>query len=143
MPEKRQVQRKHYNTSVWSLALRKKIKTPNEQKIVNQFSEIIRELKLVIIGPIRQEILSGISNKNRFEELKGRISVFEDFPLESQDYELAAELYNKCRSKGIQGSHIDFLICSVAINNQLGILTLDKDFEKYQKHIPIKLEIFV
>ena len=131
------------DTSVWSLALRKKMKTPNEQKIVNQFSEIIRELKLVIIGPIRQEILSGISNKNRFEELKGRISVFEDFPLESQDYELAAELYNKCRSKGIQGSHIDFLICSVAINNQLGILTLDKDFEKYQKHIPIKLEIFV
>ena len=131
------------DTSVWSLALRKKIKTPNEQKIINQFSEIMRELKLVIIGPIRQEILSGISNKNRFEELKGRISVFEDFPLESQDYELAAELYNKCRSKGIQGSHIDFLICSVAINNQLGILTLDKDFEKYQKHIPIKLENFV
>ena len=131
------------DTSVWSLALRKKIKTPNEQKIVNQFSEIIRELKLVIIGPIRQEILSGISNKNRFEELKGKISVFEDLPLESQDYELAAELYNKCRSKGIQGSHIDFLICSVAINNQLGILTLDKDFEKYQKHIPIKLENFV
>ena len=128
------------DTSVWSLALRKKLKTINEQKIVNQFSKILRDLKLVIIGPIRQEILSGISNKNRFEELKEKISVFEDLPLESKDYELAAELFNKCRSKGIQGSHIDFLICSVAINYKLKILTLDKDFEKYQKYLPIKLE---
>ena len=128
------------DTSVWSLALRKKLKTTNEQKIVNQFSKIIRDLKLIIIGPIRQEILSGISNKNRFDELKEKISVFEDLPLKSKDYELAAELFNKCRSKGIQGSHIDFLICSVAINYKLKILTLDKDFEKYQKYLPIKLE---
>ena len=128
------------DTSVWSLALRKKIKTATEQKLINQFSKIIRDLKLVIIGPIRQEILSGISNRKRFEELKEKISVFEDFPLKSKDYELAAELFNECRSKGIQGSHIDFLICSVAINYQLKILTLDKDFVKYQEYVPIKLE---
>ena len=128
------------DTSVWSLALRKKLKKVNEQKLVNQFSKIIRDLKLIIIGPIRQEILSGISNKDKFDELKEKISIFEDLPLESKDYELAAELFNKCRSKGIQGSHIDFLICSVAINYKLKILTLDKDFEKYQKYVPIKLE---
>jgi hypothetical protein len=42
------------DTSVWSLALRKKDKTQIEQQIINYFSELIRDLKLVIIGPIRQ-----------------------------------------------------------------------------------------
>ena len=130
------------DTSVWSLALRKKDKTAIEQEIINHFSELIRELKLVIIGPIRQEILSGISNKIRYEELKNKISVFEDFTLETSDYELAAELYNECRGNGIQGSHIDFLICAVAINNQMSIFTLDKDFGNYQKIVPIKIENF-
>jgi predicted nucleic acid-binding protein len=74
--------------------------------------------------------------------LKNRISVFEDFTIKTIDYELAAELYNQCRAKGIQGSHIDFLICAVAINNQMSIFTLDKDFENYQKVFPIKIENF-
>ena len=128
------------DTSVWSLALRKKDKTSDEEKIVNIFTDIIRDLKLVIIGPIRQEILSGISNKIRFKDLKSKISVFEDLTIETNDYELAAQLYNECRSKGIQGSHIDFLICAVSINNQMSIFTLDNDFVNYQKYIPIKLE---
>jgi len=128
------------DTSVWSLALRKKDKTIEEESIISYFIDIVRDLKLVIIGPIRQEILSGISNKIRFEDLKSKISVFEDFRVETNDYELAAQLYNECRSKGLQGSHIDFLICSVSINNQMSILTLDKDFEKYQKFVPINLE---
>ncbi len=128
------------DTSVWSLALRKKDKTLDEEKIVNIFTDIIRDLKLVIIGPIRQEILSGISNKIRFEDLKSKISVFEDLSIETNDYELAAQLFNECRSKGIQGSHIDFLICAVSINNQMSILSLDNDFINYQKYIPIKLE---
>ena len=128
------------DTSIWSLALRKKDKTIEEESIVNYFTDIIRDLELVIIGPIRQEILSGISNKIRFEDLKSKISVFEDFSIKTNDYELAAKLYNECRSKGIQGSHIDFLICAVSINNQMTILTLDKDFENFQKFISINLE---
>lgn len=128
------------DTSVWSLALRKKDKTGSEEQIINYFSELIRDLKLVIIGPIRQEILSGISSKSKFEELKSRLSAFEDFTIETSDYELAAELYNQCRSNGIQGSHIDFLICAVAINNQMSILTLDNDFENYKRIFPIKIE---
>ena len=128
------------DTSIWSLALRKKDKTKDQEKVISYFSDIIRDLKLVIIGPVRQEILSGISNKIRFEELKNKISVFEDFIIDTSDYELAAQLYNECRSKGIQGSHIDFLICAVAINNQMSIFTLDKDFENYKEIIPITIE---
>lgn len=128
------------DTSVWSLALRKKEKTDSEKEIVNYLAKQIRDIRLVVIGPIRQEILSGISDIRKFEELKQYISIFKDHLIETKDYELAAEISNRCRNKGIQGSHIDFLICAVALNNNFSILSLDKDFNNYQKHIPIILE---
>jgi predicted nucleic acid-binding protein len=33
-----------------------------------------------------------------------------------------------CRANGVHGSNTDFLICSVAINHQLPVFTLDRDF---------------
>jgi len=128
------------DTSVWSLFLRKNQKSSQEDKIALQLSIIIRDLRLIIISPIRQEILCGISDRNKFIELKNILSVFKDHKIETKDYELAAELYNSCRSQGVQGSHIDFLICSVSINNKISIMTLDKDFENYKKIIPIQIE---
>jgi predicted nucleic acid-binding protein len=44
-----------------------------------------------------------------------------------------------CRKKGIQGSHIDFLICAVAELHEMSIFTLDKDFIRYATVLPIKL----
>ena len=41
--------------------------------------------------------------------------------------------------KGVQGSHIDFLICAVAVRLSVEIYTTDKDFLNYQKHLPIQL----
>ena len=128
------------DTSVWSLALRKKDKNDQELRIINQLSKIISNLDMVIIGPIRQEILSGINDKKKYEELREKISIFEDFQLHTYDYELAAELFNECRKHGIQGSHIDYLICAVAINNDMSILTLDNDFQLYKKHMKLKIE---
>ena len=127
------------DTSVWSLALRKKKLTKAEQKIVNEFKEIIHELRVAIIGPIRQELLSGISNEQKFVLLKEKLRSFEDLFINSNDYELAAEISNKCRINGIQGSHTDFLICAVALNNNLSIFTTDKDFSNYERYTDIKL----
>ena len=128
------------DTSVWSLALRKKARSTDEEAVVDRLSAIIRDLHLVMIGPIRQEILSGISDNARFEELRGKISVFPDFDITTADYELAAKFNNECRKNGIQGSHTDYLICSVAQNNNMSILTLDKDFQRYKEYIGIRIE---
>ena len=127
------------DTSVWSLALRKKTPTENEIKIINELKELIHELRVVIIGPIRQELLSGISNEIKFQTLKEKMRSFEDIHISSEEYENAAKIYNDCRKKGIQGSQIDYLICSVARSNNLSIFTTDKDFENYSKIIKIKI----
>jgi predicted nucleic acid-binding protein len=128
------------DTSVWSLALRKKDATESEQRIIAQLSTLILDLDLVIIGPVRQEILSGISDQKKFTTLRERLSIFEDFPITTHDYEVAAQFLNECRNHGIQGSYIDFLICAVAANHDMSILTLDQDFQNYQEYIKIRVE---
>jgi predicted nucleic acid-binding protein len=125
------------DTSVWSLALRKR--PTREDRTVTELTELICELRVAIIGPIRQEILSGISDPVHYKRLMDNLRSFEDTPIETEDYESAAHLFNHCRKKGVQGSHIDFLICAVSMRNNYSIFTLDGDFNHYKKYIEIKL----
>jgi len=123
------------DTSIWSLALRKKTLAPDEKRIVDEFKELIYELRVVVIGPVLQELLSGISDINKFKSLKNKLSSFETMKIGRKEYEMAAEISKICRRNGIQGSHIDFLIVSFAINNNIKIFTTDKDFSYYKKII--------
>jgi len=125
------------DTPIWSYALR--TRNNEYQYEIDQLKALIRDQRALIIGPIRQEILSGYSDLRKFRKLKEKLSCFENIPIQDIDYELAAELCNQCRKKGIQGSHIDFLICAVAKRIDVPIFTTDKDFSRYQKIISIKL----
>jgi predicted nucleic acid-binding protein len=127
------------DTCIWSAALRRgKVKN---QDSVNNLARLIKELRVHIIGPVRQEILSGIKTDKQFQELKSYFSAFPDLPLESADYEQAAEFFNVCRRNGIQGSNTDFLICSASHRRNLEIFTSDHDFLDFQKYLPIKLYV--
>jgi len=96
-----------------------------------------------LIGPIRQELLSGIKSDEQFNKLKRYLSSFPDYQIQSEDFVLAAQYFNQCRSKGIQGSNTDFLICAIAVNNNWQIYTSDQDFSHFQKVIPIQLYKFI
>ncbi len=125
------------DTPIWSYALRTR---DNEyQYEIDKLESLIKDQRALIIGPIRQEILSGYSDLRKFRKLKAKLSYFENIPIQDIDYELAAELCNQCREKGVQGSHIDFLICAVAKRIDVPIFTTDKDFVRYQRIISIKL----
>ncbi|MDR0599282.1 MAG: PIN domain nuclease [Treponema sp.] len=126
------------DTPIWSLAFRKKHYGENNAIITNLIN-LIRNAQIEIIGSIRQEVLSGISNKNKFHEVKNRMAVFTDYVIQTPDYEFAAECFNECRRNGIQGSHTDFLICAVAIKNDWEIFTEDRDFFEYEKYLPIRI----
>jgi predicted nucleic acid-binding protein len=106
---------------------------------VHELTELIQEARALLIGPIRQELLSGVSDARQFKDLRDRLRAFTDLSIHGFDYERAAEFYNSCRHAGVQGSHMDFLICSIAAGNGAAIFTLDKDFSSYAKHIPITL----
>jgi len=126
------------DTSVWSLVLRRK--TAHEaNEIVTILQDLIADGRVVLVGAIRQEILSGIRYQEQFNRLKEYLRAFPDLDLDPEDYELAAEFFNTCRSQGIQGSNTDFLLCAVAHRRGYSILTTDKDFENFREHIPIVL----
>jgi len=127
------------DTCVWSMALRKKRKTASQIRITGALEDLVRELRVCIIGPIRQEILSGIGEHDQFERLRERLRPFGDIGLECRDFELAAENFNKCRVKGVQGSNTDFLICAVADRRRLAVFTLDRDFERFHDILGTKL----
>ena len=128
------------DTPIWSAALRKKKSLSREERVlIAELNELINEVRVILIGPIRQELLSGISNDEQFRILKEELRPFEDLPLTQMDYERAVEFYNACRKAGIQGSQIDFLICSVSVGSEVPIFTSDKDFIHYQKQLPINL----
>ena len=126
------------DTPVWSLAFRKKGGNENNT-VINNLIYLIRNAQIEIIGSIRQEVLSGKSDKNKFHEIKNKMTVFTDYAIQTADYEFAAECSNECRRNGIQGSHTDFLICAAAIKNGWEIFTEDKDFFEYEKYLPIKI----
>ena len=125
------------DTSVWSLALRRRRTSLEPQ--ASELAALIREGRASIIGPIRQELLSGMVSEQQFQSLREHLRPFRDIDLEVEDYEEAAAFFNRCRAKGIQGSNTDFLICAVAARRELAILTTDEDFAHFARVLPIQL----
>ncbi|MBG0749167.1 MAG: PIN domain-containing protein [Planktothrix agardhii KL2] len=126
------------DSSVWSLALRRN--TTNEAiVIVNVLRDLIADGRVVLLGAIRQEVLSGVRYKEQFSRLQEYLRAFPDLELTTEDFELAAEFFNTCRTKGVQGSNTDFLLCAVAHRRGYSIFTTDKDFENFRSHIPVIL----
>jgi len=125
------------DTSVWSLALRRDKQESNTA--VQEFRRLIHDHRVQMIGPIRQEILSGIRIESQFKELQKHLESFPDLPASTEDYVTAAKYFNRYRSKGTQGSNTDFLICAMANRNKFSIFTTDKDFELFSEHIKILL----
>ncbi len=126
------------DTSVWSQAFRR-LNIDKESHVILEVSELVADGNAVMIGPVRQELLSGIKHRTQFEKLRDRLRAFPDADLESVDYERAAEHFTTCRRKGVQGSNTDFLICAIAERLGVAIFTSDADFVHYSKHLPIRL----
>jgi predicted nucleic acid-binding protein len=125
------------DTCVWSLAF--KNKDSRNKKLILELETLIDENRVAIIGPIKQEILSAYKNEDKFKTIMQHLAYFPNMNLIDTDYEIAARFHNICRGKGIQGGHIDFLICSIAARTNSFIYTLDKDFSRYKKYLPIEI----
>ena len=126
------------DTSVWSVSLRRQRKQQNDS-IINKLRDLIVDGRVVLLGAVRQEILSGIKYQEQFEKLRKNLQAFPNLKLDIEDYELAADYFNICRLNGVQGANTDFLICASANRRNYEIFTTDRDFINFSQYLPITL----
>ena len=127
------------DTSVWSIAFRRRAP---KHEAVDELRRLVAHGRAAIVGPIRQDILSGVRDSVTFAALRDRLDAFPDEPVTRADYVRAAECFNLCRARGVQGSNTDFLICAVAERNRFPILTTDGDFVRFSRFVPVALHQF-
>ncbi len=125
------------DTSVWSLAFRRREAAADPA--VTALLRLIEEGRVVLLGPVRQEVLSGIKHQAQFERLRDHLAAFPDPELGMRDYESAAELCNRCMAQGVQAAHVDFLIAAVAMDRKWAVLSTDRDFEHIAKVVPVQV----
>ena len=121
------------DTSIWSLALRRKggpAKLNEEEKrLVALLADAIRDGRVLVAGPVRQEVLSGISVPQQFE-VKAGLDSFPDQIISTEDYIEAARLYNLCRRRGVECGAVDMLLCALAYRNEWTIMARDRAMER-------------
>ena len=121
------------DTPIWSLALRRRRRDlgHDEGRDVAEWERLVRAGIAGLIGPIRQELLSGVRDERSWERLRVALRPFPDLPMATEDYERAAHFANRCRARGITGSAVDLLICAVSFRFAAPVYTTDTDFRRY------------
>ena len=129
------------DTPVWSLALRRKTTdlSSSQRRLIQLLQEIVNEGRAQLIGPVRQELLTGLREDNQFRRLRDYLRDFPDTVLATEDYEEAARASNECRKAGIAATQVDMLICAVSLHHGWRIFTTDRDFPHYAAVLPIQL----
>jgi predicted nucleic acid-binding protein len=121
------------DTSVWSLALRRKNSAnlnPDEQKLKAELVRAIQEGRVAMLGIIRQEILSGIQEKAQFDKVKTALDSYLDEPVTTADHEYAARVYNECKNQGLEAGTVDILFCAVGAQRGWEVLSGDSGLNR-------------
>lgn len=129
------------DTTIWSLALRRPSRRliPSQRTLVAEWRRLVDEGTAAIVGPVRQELLSGVREEDVFERLRDHLAGFDSIAIGIDDYDEAAGFYNRLRARGVAGSAIDLLLCAVAHRRGIPIFTTDGDFPRYARHLPVTL----
>lgn len=95
-------------------------------------SLIDQRADLATTDVVMMELLSGVSTpetRQKIWALMNRCIMLPTRPL--FDYEVAAELYSRCRADGFNPANTnDVLIAAVAIGKRVPLLAADSDFER-------------
>jgi predicted nucleic acid-binding protein len=94
-------------------------------------SLISKDKETSVADIVLTEVLQGIKNDKDYAEVKKSLLSFPVYSLKGVDsFIAAADLYRKCRKKGLTiRNTIDLLIAQIAIENDLILLHNDKDFD--------------
>lgn len=122
------------DTSVWSLFLRREKRDESNRYVQQLRKHLDQDDCIHLPGVVLQELLDGVLHEKHFDLLLNYLKPFPLLDFTRMDFVFAAQLKNKCRSKGVQAGSVDFLIAATCINRSYPLLTADKDFEYIARH---------
>jgi predicted nucleic acid-binding protein len=94
------------DTCVWSRFLRKN--RPRNDPGAAELERLIRIDAVQMLGPIRQELLSGAQPQERFAQLKEYLRFYPNVPLDEEDDENAGLYYNLVTASGLEYGGVSF-----------------------------------
>ena len=124
------------DTSVWSMTYRRKGADSREAEVLGA---LIGEERAVMLGSVRQELLTGLREPAQFNRLVRVLAGFEDLLPKPVCYIAAAQISNRCRRNGIATSPVDCLLAAVAIEEGFELFTTDRDFAHIAEIVPLRL----
>lgn len=116
------------DTSVWSLALRRD-DVPSMPEI-DALKRALETGSVVTTGLVLQELLQGFPKPQTQAQIAHYFAALPMLTPDRDDHVHAADIRNRCRSKGIQVGTIDVLLARLCIRHDLPMLTTDRDFER-------------
>ena len=96
---------------------------------------------LATTEPVRMEMMSGARNRSEEALIDRLLRGFELARFDGVDFEGAARIYRRCRSKGVTPrSLIDCMIASVAMRHRAAVLAHDTDFSLIAGVVALELD---
>ena len=92
-------------------------------------TDLIRLDSAYLTGPIIAELLHGVRGKKEASQLNFLFTTIPYLEIERNDWAVTGNKLQKLREKGLSIPLTDVLIASVAIRNNMDVLTLDKHFQ--------------
>lgn len=126
------------DTSVWLLALRRDVSTP-DPKVVRLEQALLAGEAIFTTGLVLQELLQGFTGPKAREAIVDRFAALPLVIPDRADHVSAAELRNACRRRGVQVGTIDALYAQICIRHDLLMLSTDIDFERIAERSPLTL----
>lgn len=122
------------DTSVWVAFLR------GHESDVQQMKELIKDRnRVVLCGPVLQEVLQGIGQVRQRKKVLERLSKLPYLETTKPHYVQAGELYASLRRSGVTVASVDVLIAVHAIHEAVPLLSHDKHFEMIATHSNLRL----
>jgi hypothetical protein len=126
------------DTSVWSLALRRKEASSHPE--VEALSGCLAGGDVVFTtGLVLQELLQGFQGPKQRQLILRTLSALPLIVPDREDHIEAASLRNAWRRRGVQAGTIDALIAQLCIRHGLRLLTTDHDFHAIARLSSLKL----
>jgi predicted nucleic acid-binding protein len=102
----------------------------------NNATSLIELNQAAITGVVIAELLQGVKHEKENQRLRVLLSSIHYLPTEDSDWMNAGKLAAQLRAKGLTLPLTDVLIATVALRNQVSVLTIDKHFQ----HLGVDLE---